>query len=243
MLRILSSEWMKLRKSSFVWALFVGPMIAFAAGVAASSIEETAGVNEWVMPLFAMNLIYALLFLPLITGVYAGLICRYEHQAGGWKQLLAMPITRGQLFVAKYTIIMLLILVMQLVYLVAVYGVGVVKGFAEPFPLDIVWRCILGGWIATFPLVALQLWLSIMWKSFAAPFAVNVVFTLPSIMVINSEQLGPYYPWAQPFSMMFIGGSQEDVFFVPWEQLLTVVGGSFVLFFLVGYVYFQRKAV
>lgn len=243
MLKIIHSEWYKLRKSSFVWALFVGPMLAFVVGLGISFMGEDAGKYEWYVPLLGMNLIYALLFLPLITAVFAGLICRYEHQAGGWKQLLAMPVTRGQVFVAKYSIIMMLILVMQLIYLVAVFGVGMIKGFTEPFPLEIVWKCVIGGWIATFPLVALQLWLSLMWKSFAAPFAVNVVFTLPTILVVNSDKVSPYYPWAQPFSMMYIGGSQDDVFFVPWEQLLTVVGGSFVLFFLAGYLYFQRKAV
>ncbi|UZM99361.1 hypothetical protein OL548_02975 [Lysinibacillus sp. MHQ-1] len=31
--------------------------------------------------------------------------------------------------------------------------------------------------------------------------------------------------------MMYIGGSTDDVFFVPWEQMLTVVGGGFILFF------------
>lgn len=41
-----------------------------------------------------MNLTYALLFLPLITGVLASAICRYEHQAGGWKQLVSLPVTR-----------------------------------------------------------------------------------------------------------------------------------------------------
>ena len=107
--------------------------------------------------------------------------------------------------------------------------------------MDIVLKSIIGGWIATFPLAALQLWLSMVWKSFAMPFAVNVIFTLPTILVINSDKAAPYYPWA--LSMMYIGGGEGDIFFVPWEQLITVVGGSFLLFFIAGYVYFQRKAV
>ena len=105
-----------------------------------------------------MNLTYALLFLPLITGVLASAICRYEHQAGGWKQLLALPVTRGKVFIAKYVLIMLLVLVMQLLYFGAVYTVGMVKDYTDPFPMEIVWKSIFGGWVATFPLVALQLW-------------------------------------------------------------------------------------
>lgn len=118
-----------------------------------------------------------------------------------------------------------------------------IEGSIDPFPMDIVWKTIVGGWLATFPLIALQLWVSIAFKSFAAPFAINVIFTLPTILVINSERFGPYYPWGQPFLMMNIGGSTGDVFFVPWNQILMVIGGSFLLFFIGGYLYFQRKAI
>lgn len=195
------------------------------------------------MLLSKFRLTYALLFLPLITGVLASVICRYEHQAGGWKQLLALPVTRGKVLLAKYVLLMLLVLVIQLLYLVSIYGVGIIKGFTDPFPLEIVWKSIVGGWVATFPLVALQLWMSILFKSFAAPFAVNVIFTLPSILAINSERFGPYYPWAQPFSMMYIADNTDDLFFIPWDQLLTVIGGSFVIFYTCSLVYFYRKAI
>lgn len=243
MISILQSEWFKLRKSKILPILFAGPFIGLFIGLSGNFFNPEVEINEWYLSLMVMNLTYALLFLPLITGVFASVICRYEHQAGGWKQLLALPVTRGKVFVAKYILLMLLVLFIQLLYLGSIYGVGIIKGYTDPFPLEIVLKSIFGGWVATFPLVALQLWLSIIWKSFAAPMAVNVIFTLPSILAVNSERFGPFYPWAQPFSMMYIGGDTSDVFFVPWEQLLIVVGGSFVLFFLGGYIHFQRKSV
>jgi hypothetical protein len=242
MLSVLQSEWYKLRKSKITFILFVGPFVGLLIGMLFNLTFE-GEVNQWYILVLSMNLTYALLFLPLITGVLASTICRYEHQAGGWKQLLAMPVARGKIFFAKYVLLMLLVFVIQLLYLVSIYGVGMIKGYTDPFPIEIIWRSIIGGWVATFPLVALQLWMSILFKSFAAPLTVNVIFTLPAILAINSERFGPFYPWAQPFSMMYVGGNTDDLFFIPWEQLITVVGGSFVLFFLGGYIYFQRKAV
>lgn len=226
-----------------IFIIFAGPLIGFILGfVLDLKPSASAGINEWHLSLLSMNFTYALLFLPLISGVLASVICRYEHQAGGWKQLLALPVTRGKVYAAKYILLMLLVLAIQLLYLGAIYGVGMIKGYTDPFPIEIVWKSIFGGWIATFPLAALQLWMSTAFKSFAAPFAVNVVFTLPSILAVNSERFGPYYPWAQPFEMMHFG-SPNDIFFVPWEQLLTVVGGSFVLFFFGGFIYFQKKLI
>ena len=243
MISILQSEWFKFRHSKIMFIIFTVPIIGIFLGLTSRFSNEDMEINEWYLSLLSMNLTYALLFLPLITGVLASAICRYEHQAGGWKQLLALPVTRGRVFTAKYLLLMLLVLVIQILFFAALYIVGMIKGFTDPFPMGIVWKCLVGGWVATLPLVALQLWMSILFKSFAAPFAVNVILTLPTILVVNSERLGFFYPWAQPFLMMYIGGETGDTFFVPWDQLLTVVGGSFILFFIGGYLYFQRKAI
>ncbi|MEN2767434.1 ABC transporter permease [Ornithinibacillus xuwenensis] len=243
MLALLQSEWFKLRKSKVVFIVLVGPLVGFLIGLTSDIDMFPKEANQWTSTLMVMNLTYALLFLPLITGVLASVICWYEHQAGGWKQLLGLPVTRGRVFVSKYVLLILLIVVIQFLYLGSIVAIGFMFNYTDPFPMEIVWKSILGGWIASLPLAALQLWMSMMFRSFAAPLAVNVIFTLPAILAINSERFGPYYPWAQPFSMMYIGGDTSDVFFIPWEQLLTVVGGGFLLFFIGGYLYFQRKSV
>lgn len=243
MISLLQSEWYKLRKSKIIGILLAGPIVGLLIGLIQNVDMLPKELNQWHGTMMMINLTYALLFLPLITGVLAGTICRYEHQAGGWKQLLALPVTRGNVFLSKYLLLIFLVLVIQVLYLGAILGVGFIKGFTDQFPTEIIWKSIIGGWVATFPLIALQLWVSMMFKSFAASFSVNVIFTLPTILAINSETFGPYYPWAQPFSMMYIGGDTNDIFFIPWDQLLLVVGGSFLVFFICGYVYFQRKAV
>ena len=103
MITLLQAEWFKLRKSKMVPIILAGPMIGLFIGLSANLEDNMQGIeiNEWYISLFSMNLTYALLFLPLISGVFTSLICRYEHQFGGWKQLLALPVTRGKVFVAK----------------------------------------------------------------------------------------------------------------------------------------------
>lgn len=238
------AEWYKLRKTNIVPFLLIGPAVGLFMGLTVSfPAVMDVDINQWYISLFAMNLTYALLFLPLLTGVLASMICRYEHLAGGWKQLLSLPVTRGRVFMAKYSLLMSIVFVIQILYLAAIYTVGLIKGFSDPFPIEIVWKSVVGGWVATFPLVALQLWVAMVWKNMAIPLAINVIFTLPTILVANSPRIGPFYPWAQPFFMMYVDGEAQGVFFVPWDQVLTVVGGSFVLFYGAGLMYFMRKAV
>lgn len=240
---LLRTEWFKLWKTNIMPFILLAPAIVLAiAWNVDVDAEELIGY-KYLYAAMNANLAYAVLFLPLMTGVLATLICRYEHQAGGWKQLFALPTTRGKVYIAKFLIVSLLTLCMQLLVLLALLFVGYMKQYGEPFPMELLLRGIVGGWIATLPLIALMLWLSTMFHSLAAPFAVNVIFTIPTLLVLNSEKLAPYYPWGQPFMMMYVTEDQGDIFYIPWEQLITVVGGSFVLFFVIGFVYLQRKEV
>ncbi|NBJ69202.1 MULTISPECIES: ABC transporter permease [Clostridia] len=242
MFSILQSEWYKLRKSKIISIVFVAPAIGFLVGLTSNlTMFDGLAVNQWLQSLLLMNGTYALLFLPLITGVLASVVCRYEHQAGGWKHLLALPVTRSKVFVSKYVLLLALVFAIQLLYLGSIYGVGMINGYTDPFPSGLIWKSIFGGWVATLPLLALQLWVSLIFKNFAAPLTINVIGTLPALLIVNSESFSPYYPWVQPFFMMYIEGDTNDLFFIPWDQFIVVVGGSFVLFFFGGLLYFQRK--
>jgi hypothetical protein len=239
MLTLVFIEMYKLWKSKIMHLLLVIPVFVVFIGL--TNNFEFATINRWFTKITSLNLSYGLLLLPLLTGVFASFVCRYEHMAGGWKQLFTLPITRTNIYLAKLIVLIGLLFLSQICYLVAVFIVGKILGYTEPFPLEIIWKAVFGGWLATLPLVTLQLGLSMFFKSFAMPFALNVMCTLPAILIVNSERFGPYYPWNQPFLMMNIGGQMDSAFFVPWQQLLFVVGGSFLLFFSAGWLYINKK--
>lgn len=234
----LRSEFLKIRKTKITQLIVVSPIIctiiAFSGGFAVSE-------NEWLNSYYAMVFTHGTLFLPMITGIFACYVCRYEHLDGGWKQMLTLPIPRYQLYTVKFSMIMLLIGVMQLLFLPGLFLAGTVKGMSGSFPFELVLTSLLGGWIATFPLVALQLWVSTAWKSFAAPMAINVIFTFPSILAVNSERFGPYYPWSQPFLGMIPMQGPDSMFFFSIQTLVFVILGCFLVFFLGGLRMFLRR--
>ncbi|MVP01625.1 ABC transporter permease [Paenibacillus lutrae] len=240
--KVLAVEWLKLRKSNIWLLLFVSPVLASLAGVL--DAERSTPQIEWVLLLSNMALIHALLFLPLLTGVFAAFVCRYEHTGGGWKQILALPVSRLHLYTAKFLIVVLLLAVSQLLLLGGLLGAGFARGFGGPIPWSQILWPIFGGWLATLPLAALQLWVSAAWASFATPLALNVIFTLPNILVANSETYGPFYPWVQPFLAML--PARDDSFgalHTSLDTLLYVIAGGFVVFFAAGLAYFQRKEI
>lgn len=80
MLSILQSEWFKFRHSKILFMILTVPLVGIFLGLTNGLSDDR--VNEWYLPLLTMNFTYGLLFLPLLTGVLASVICRYEHQAG-----------------------------------------------------------------------------------------------------------------------------------------------------------------
>ena len=237
------AEWIKLRKSSIWLLIFVSPVLAALLG----SLESAGGDDpetKWLYIISDMVSLHGILFLPLLAGVFAAFVCRYEHESGGWKQLLALPVRRTTVYLVKFSIVMLLIIGTQLIFLAAMLNAGLVNGLSASIPWSILLRSTLGGVIATLPLVALQLAVSVGWTSFAAPLAINVILTIPNVLLINSADYGPYYPWAQPFLAMMPG--MKDTFGalnVSFETLMLVIVGGFLLFFGAGLTYFNRREI
>lgn len=244
MRRLFQSEFLKLRKSAIWLLIFVSPILSLLLG-----LGDLAGVpdlgqpqQKWITTLGVMTVSHAILFLPLLTGIFSSFICRYEHVGGGWKQLLSLPVSRKNVYLVKFLIVSFMIAATQTLFVMGLFFIGWLKGYPADIPWGIISISVIGGWLACFPLIALQLFVSVAWSSFAAPLAVNVIFTIPNMLILNSERFAPYYPWAQPFEMMMPTSAGDfGALNVSTETLFIVILGSFILFITSGIGYFMRK--
>ncbi|MCA0971075.1 ABC transporter permease [Halobacillus litoralis] len=239
MKNLLQSEWLKIKKTRIWWLIIISPILA---GIACSAVP-IPGELGWLMLLSIGGSIHALLFLPLMVAVFAAFVCRYEHQHNGWKQLFSMPVKRGRVFLAKYLTVLGFVFANQVIFTSVVIGVGLSRGIEGEFPVDMFLRSFFGGWLATLPLAALTLWVAVVWSSFAAAVTVNVILTMPNLLIVNSETIAPLYPWAQPFLMMLPPVEDSFAGFIQLESLLVAILGGLVVFFIGGLVSIQRKAV
>lgn len=241
LMRIFHVELYKLIKSK-IWPIFLlGPLF----GSFILYYYSLLGDNNtgWINAYSRMIGIYGLYLLPLLTGLIVAMICRYEHANGGWKQYLSQPVKRWQVYAIKYILASGSIAIIQFLMFIALIGVGTLIGIEGSVPLRPILTSLFGGWLATFPLVALQLWVTTSWSSFAAPMALNVVLTLPSLLVAGHETLGLYYPWAQPLlAMAFPSEGMETFSHIPLEIFLFVVICGFIIFFFGGMGLFQRRS-
>ncbi|PMC35912.1 hypothetical protein CJ195_16770 [Bacillus sp. UMB0899] len=236
--KLMYTEWLKLKKSKVLQILFISPILSMIA--AYFPFFDDPG-NEWMNSFLSMIMVQAILFLPLLAGIFAAAVCRYEHEEGGWKQLLALPVNRLQVYSAKLIMICTFVALTQILLLIGLLLVGLVHGYSDPFPWHEVLLRLFMGWLGCLPIITLQLWVSTAWSSFAAPVALNVILTLPNILIANSATYGPWYPWAQPFLGMVM--DQESGFTFSVDTLVFVIIGGFLIFTIGGMAYFHQKAV
>jgi len=241
--KVLSAERLKLSKS-FIWLLVpISPLISLLIGMLVNLDYAEDELNSAVM-ISSMASFHAMLFLPIMTGILSAFVCRFEHSGGGWKAQLSLPITRPALYIAKFTIVAGLLAITQLLFAGAVIAASIYQQIDGGIPWSLILQSSITGWIACLPLAALQLWVSTSWSSFAAPLTINVMLTLPNILILNSAKYGPFYPWAQPAMAMLILDEQSfGAMTLPLENILITISGSFLLFFLGGLLHFSRKEI
>ncbi|MFS0723802.1 ABC transporter permease [Paenibacillus sp. 1P07SE] len=241
MVALMRSEWLKLRRS-VVWLLILASaLLSLPVGWLGAGHD---GGPPWQELIAVLSVLHGMLLLPLLTCIIAALVCRYEHLHGGWKQLLSMPVSRTAVYLVKLAVVALLLLLVQLAFLLVLLLLGFLKAGSQAVPWELLLTSVIGGWLACLPLAALQLFFSALFQSFAAPVAAGVVFTLPNMLIANSAEYGPYYPWVQPMLAMIPREHMAfGAFGIASGTLIAVVAASFVVFSAMGWTYFRVKSV
>lgn len=242
-LNICASERLKMSRSHIWLLMLISPIFVFLIGL---TVANTTSF-PWENLMLQSIILHALFMLPVVSGLLPAFICRYEHTGGGWKQLLSLPVGRAQVYFTKFIIIMTLLALCQLLAMLAVLSAGFIHGIDQPIPWALILRSFIGGLLACLPLVALQLGVSLSWSSFAAPLAINVAFTIPNLLIVNSAKVGPFYPWAQPLLAMMPKVGNETYTFgafnLPMQSLMVTILGSFLLFLTLGLLHFCKKEI
>ncbi|WP_170008421.1 ABC transporter permease [Bacillus fonticola] len=236
-LSIVKTEWMKVQWGKLS-PLLVLPAILSA--VLSGGMIQAAVDQMWEAQWVQMVFTYSVWLYPMVAGVIAAWVCRYEHVGGGLKQFFTLPVSKWQLYWAKLVIVLFCSFLMQLAFGVSYVANSLWQGAETVIPWSYFLWPLLIGWIAILPTIALQIFLSLRFESMGGSLAFLFCVTLPTILIANSADYGPWYPWAQPFLAMMPKGDGGP-FAVGYGSLFLIVGGSALVFALVGTVYTQRR--
>ena len=78
-IRAVSAEWLKLSKSKLWPQIFLCAILVMLLGILNGKPEELA---PWEYLISIMIILHAMLLLPILTGIFSAMVCRYEHSGG-----------------------------------------------------------------------------------------------------------------------------------------------------------------
>lgn len=199
MMLLMKAELAKIKRKGFLFLAFLG-----AFGVVAMQMVNYGVRKEWLMQQNPDYWQYYLLniqsFIPIAI-VLGGIILtiqitNVEEETNAWKQQLALPISKKSLYLAKFLVIFVyLILAASLLFLFTLMY-GIFLDFKQPIPfLTIVKESFLPV-LATLPIIALQLWISVVSKSQTIAITIGIVNFL---LTYSAFSFPEWAPWRWPY--------------------------------------------
>ncbi|AXE38302.1 ABC transporter permease [Acidipropionibacterium virtanenii] len=171
----IAAELVKLKRSmSWTIVIFL-PVALVLLGTFMTIIEGTGLEDGWHTLWMRSFVFYGLFPLPVGIAILASLVWQPEHRGSNWNALMSGPTSSLRIVTAKTTAITLLAILMQIIALAVVVLLGKLvfglPGFVPATYLGIFALLLL----ACVPVAALQSWLSMVMRSFAAPVAVAFI--------------------------------------------------------------------
>lgn len=172
--RALRAEAFKLKHSPIWLAFIIIPVISAIMGTINYVANREILTQQWYSLWTQHTIFYCYFCFPALVAIYCSYICRLEHMNNNWKSVLAQPINRSTVYMAKWiTVIKIMLLTQVLVGIIFVIS-GKLVGFTAPLPKELV-SWLFYGTIAGSVIAALQLAISLVIKSFSIPIGIALM--------------------------------------------------------------------
>ncbi|CAM3290744.1 ABC transporter permease [Filibacter tadaridae] len=199
MARVMVSEFLKIRRKMILFLILLGPM-----GVIGLEAVNFGVRYDWLTGVYKDDLwrgligeVSMLSILTILIGltILTSMIATIEHQTNAWKQLLALPISKTQVFTGKALLTVLLLFVSCLLLAIGTIVLGLLLKFGTDIPFLYLIEMCFFPYLASLPFIAVQTWLAITMKNQAVPLMIGIVGAIVSMYSMNFPD---WVPWKWP---------------------------------------------
>lgn len=239
--RCLIAENRKLHASPIWIMFFVLPVISASYGT--FNYLQNLGIltEAWYSLWTQHTLFYALFFYPAMVGVYAAYLWRLEHQGHNWNLIMSTPVRPLALFFAKYIVVIKLVLLTQVLVFGLYVFCGKVFAHLPGWPPLETFLFMLRGLVGGQCVIALQLVLSMLIRSFAVPVFIGLAGGVVG-MLAASNGAGLAFPYA----LMQVGmnsNKSEDMLAGSYGGFLLALALWLLLFLVIADLLLRKRDV
>ncbi len=198
-LELLKIEFMKMKRSKIIPLIFVAPLLVVASGIAnLSSYFTPEYTNAWPAMFIQSALVYAYYLLPFSMIVVCVMISGRETQNNGILKMLALPISRYTLSLAKFCVLMFYLFMEMVVFLVVFVIAGLIAtslmGITETLPVLYLLKWCAGLFLTMLPCVATMWAITVLFEKPLLSVGLNLLLVIPGVLVANTP-LRIAYPY------------------------------------------------
>ena len=216
LIRQLATENIKIKNSSALWLCIVGA--AYGPVLLSLSIFfrwginlPPSGQNPWLSFLRRSVNAISFVFLPMLVILLMALLMNIEHKANGWKQIFIQPISKSNIFLSKYLVVIALIFIFYYGFACCLLLGGIVLGywkkelnFLNDFPDGLnIFMTLLKSFISVLALIAIHFWLSFRIKNLFINIGLGLVAVLTATLIyLGNFQHVHFNPYEFPIMMV-----------------------------------------
>jgi len=217
--RALYAETLKLKRTLALKMVVLAPLavlaltIFMAASAPFSTLRRGNNTDGWGALARVNFQFWGMLMMPLYITLQTALIAALDHSENQWKAILARPLPRWTIYLAKLLIVMALTAAASAVLACGIMLSGVILRqltsevrFAFPAPFTTILRQIAQMTGLAFLSLTIQLWVSLRWRAFSVAVGFGILAAVTTFAMLLSS--GPYrswpqyYPWALPMLVL-----------------------------------------
>lgn len=184
------------------------------------------------------------LAIPLGLSIMASIVANIEHQSNSWKQLLAMPISRNKVYLSKCILLWISFMGSSILLFVGMLLFGALFDLGETPYIKVLSDSFLPI-LSSLPLLAIQLWLSLVIKNQAYPILIGTVSSVVGLFCSLNPTL-KWLPWAYPIlstTLRMDYDTNQIVYNSDLSLVLSLSLGIGLLLIACGSYHFSRKEV
>ena len=198
--RCICAENRKLHASPIWFMFFLLPVISAGYGTFNYLQNLEILTDGWYSLWTQHTLFYSMFFFPAMVAAYAAYLWRLEHLGHNWNLIMASPVEPLALFAAKFVVVAKLALLTHAFVFTLYVFCGKVFARLPGWPPAVLPLFLLRGALGALAVIAAQLVLAMVIRSFAAPVFLGL---LGGISGIFAASRGCSLAW--PYALMQAG--------------------------------------
>ena len=188
---LLRIEFMKVKRSKIIPLIFVAPLLVVSSGVANLSRYFTPEyTNAWPAMFIQSALVYSYYLLPFSMIVVCVMFAGRETGNNGILKMLALPVSRYALSMAKFCVLAFYLFMEMVVFLVVFVIAGTVAtgtmGVTETLPVFYLVKWCVGLFLTMLPCAGTMWAVTVLFEKPLLSVGLNLFLVIPGVLVSNT---------------------------------------------------------